>query len=319
MPIAFLGILLLSQADPEALTRKIVQSFDSPDKVDPSDEAIAKASPVFAPRYAALLLEIHRAVAQGGGFEAAYRSLSQFTTQNGPRGAIEHLRALTTSFKRAVYCKECKDGKVACDECKGKGKLDLKCGACAGEGRTRPPGAVGKTDLTVKCRACDGRGSLKDSGCPGCSKTGQKNCPACLGRPWHDRKCTLPECHNGRVRCSACNGKGKLNPKCAECDGKGRYRPAGAVGNSDLVVKCRTCDGKGVLSEELKCATCGTNGFITCKACGAEEKARFRVALSEILSTSPCSGCNGKAGPCAKCAGLGVRVQPAADPSKTLD
>lgn len=320
MALTLSALLSLVQADPDALTRKIVQGFEAPDKVDPADEAAAKASPAFGPRYAALLLEIHRSVAHGGGFEAASRSLGQFTTQNGPKGAVEHVKALAAAFKKAVYCKECKDGKISCPDCKGKGKLDLKCTKCGGEGRSKPPGAVGgKTDLTVKCRDCDGQGFFKGAGCPGCAKTGQKNCPACMGRPWHERKCSVPECRDGRIRCTACGGKGKTNPKCTDCDGKGRSRPAGAVGGTDLLVKCRTCDGKGHLAEDLKCTACGTNGFVPCKTCGADEKSKFQVPLSEIFSISPCPGCSGKAAGCARCAGIGVRVQPAGDPSKTLD
>jgi DnaJ-class molecular chaperone len=318
MRIALLVLVPLLQAGPDALTRKIVQAFGSPDSVDPADDAKAKGSPEFGPRYAALVLEIHRCVARGAGFESTYRSLVGFTTQNGPRGAADHVRTLAASFKKAVYCKECKDGKIVCEECKGKGKLNQKCSACGGEGRTRPPGAVGKTDITVKCRNCDGNGFFKDAGCPGCAKTGQKNCPACLGRPWHDRKCSVAECRDGRIRCAECGGKCKVHPKCGECDGKGRIRPAGAVGGTDLLVKCRACDGKGVVDQELKCPACGANGFVPCKACSADEKSRFKVPLSEIFSTSPCS-CSGKGTPCSSCVGLGLRVAPAIDPSKTLD
>jgi DnaJ-class molecular chaperone len=274
----------------------------------------------FGPRYAELLLEIHRCLAREGGYEPVYRALTQFTSQGGPRGAADHVRALATSFKKAVYCKECKDGKVACSDCKGKGRVDqLKCSVCNGAGRVRPPGAVGAVDLTMKCRNCDGHGTFRDAGCPACSRTGQKNCLACLGRPWHDRRCAVAECRDGRIRCADCGGKGSTHPKCPDCEGKGRFRPAGAIGNTDVSVKCRSCEGKGVVSDPVPCPSCASNGFAPCKACRSDDRPRFHVDRSEIFSSSPCPACSGKGAGCAKCAGLGLRVQPAADPSKTLD
>jgi len=313
MSLALAALCSLLQADPDALAQRIVAAFAEPDKTDPADEAAARLSPAFGPRYAELLLEIHRSVARDGGYEAVFRSLTQFSTAGGPKGAIDHVRALAMGFKKAVYCKECRDGKVACGDCKGKGRVDqLKCAVCSGVGRVRPSGAIGAADVSVKCRNCEGRGTFKDAGCPSCARSGLRNCPACLGRPWHDRKCSVAECQSGRIRCLECAGKGKVHPRCAECEGKGRFRASGAVGNAEVTVKCRGCEGKGASAEPVACAACGSDGFTPCKACRTQDRPQFRVTLAGILTATPC-------GRCAKCAGLGLRIQPAGDPSKTLD
>ena len=319
MSLAIAALCCLLQSDPDPLAQKLVASFAEPDKVDPAGELAARLSPSFGPRYAALLLEIQRSIARDGGYEAVFRSLTQFSCAGGPKGAVDHVRALAMSYKKAVYCRECKDGKVACGDCKGRGRVEaLKCSVCTGVGRVRPSGAIGATDVSVKCRNCEGRGAFKDAGCPSCARSGLRNCPACLGRPWHDRKCSIAECQNGRIRCAECAGKGKVHPRCTECEGKGRFRASGAVGNADVTVKCRSCEGKGTVSEAVPCAACGSNGFTACKACKSDEKPQFRASLTEILTVTPCAACAGK-GRCAKCAGLGVRVQPAGDPSKGLD
>src|SRR5437762_155561 len=194
MSLALAALCCLLQSDPDALSQKIVGSFAEPEKIDPADESAARLSGSFGPRYATLLLDVHRCVARDGGNEAVFRSLTQFSCAGGPKGAADHVRALATSFKKAVYCRECKDGKIACGDCKGKGHVDqLKCAVCSGAGRVRPQGATGATDLSVKCRNCEGRGVFKDAGCPSCSKSGLRNCAACMGRPWHDRKCSVAE------------------------------------------------------------------------------------------------------------------------------
>ena len=157
--LSIAAALLLAQSDPGALAAKIVRGFSEPERVSAADEAAARSSSAPGPRFAVLLLDLHRCVARGRGYEAVYRSLTQYS------GPAEVVRPIAAAFKKAVYCADCKDGRVPCAECKGKGKIDfLKCKVCAGEGRMRPTGAVGPTDVTVKCRNCDGQGGFKNVG-----------------------------------------------------------------------------------------------------------------------------------------------------------
>ena len=123
--------LLLLQSDPGALAGRIARGCSEPDKVDAADESAARSSSAFGPRFAVLLLDLHRAVERGRGCQKVYRSMIQFS--GGPPGTAELLRSLSCSFKKAAYCGDCKEGRVPCAECKGKGKVDwLKCKVCSG-------------------------------------------------------------------------------------------------------------------------------------------------------------------------------------------
>lgn len=302
------------QADPADLAGRIARGFAEPDRVAAADEAAARSSPAFGPRYAVLLLDLHRCVERGRGYEGVYRSLVQFNTSGGPAGAGDLVRSLSTVFKKAVYCGDCKDGRVECADCKGRTRLEFqKCRICAGEGRVRPSGAVGNSDVTVKCRNCEGHGGFKNVGCPGCSRTGKTPCPSCLGRPWHDRSCAVADCRAGRVKCDGCGGRGRVEIPCPDCSGKGRTRASGATPGADVTVKCRGCEGKGKLAEPAPCPGCDATGRIPCKACRSETPSgpQKKAALAEILALDPCGDCAGKGGRCAGCAGLGLRVRPA--------
>src|SRR5688572_5204073 len=200
--------LLVVQSDPGALAEKIARGFAQPDRVSPADESAARTSSASGPRFAVLLLDLHRSVERGRGYSSVYRSLLKF---DGPSGMADTVRSLAVRFKKAVYCGDCKDGRVPCGECKGKGKLEwLKCKICSGEGRYRPVSAVGATDLTVKCRNCDGHGGFRNVGCAACSKVGNTPCPTCLGRPWFDRECGASDCKASRVPCDTCRGRGRI-------------------------------------------------------------------------------------------------------------
>lgn len=313
--LSVVAAVLLLQSDPGALAGKIARGFSDPDKVDAADESAARSSPAFGPRFAVLLLDLHRAVERGRGTEKVYRSILQFS--GGPSGTAELLRALSCSLKKAAYCGDCKDGRVPCAECKGKGKLDwLKCKVCSGEGRYRPTSAVGATDLTVKCRNCDGHGGFRNVGCAACSKTATTPCPTCLGRPWFDRECPVADCKAARVKCDACKGRGRIEITCPTCEGRGRNRASGATPNADVTVKCRGCEGKGKLEEPAPCPSCDATGRVPCKTCRGEGSpaAQKRVAISSILTLAPCGDCGGQGGSCAACSGLGVKVRPAGAP-----
>lgn len=304
LPVAV--AFLLAQSDPGALAERIARGLSDPDRVSAADESAARTSSAFGPRFAVLLLDLHRCVDRGRGYPAVYRSLTRFSTDGAPAGMAEVVRGLAVRFKKAVYCGDCKDGRVPCAECKGKGRIEwLKCKVCTGEGRIRPSGAVGATDLSVKCRNCEGHGGFRNVGCAACSKTTTTPCGTCLGRPWFDRECPVGECRAGRVKCDSCRGRGRLDIPCPTCEGKGRNRASGATAASDASVKCRGCEGKGKLEEPAPCPSCDATGRVPCGSCKGDPPSgsQRRVALSSILTTSPCA-------PCAECAGLGIRVQP---------
>ena len=309
--LSLAAAVLLLQSDPGALASKIAAGFSHPDRVDAADESAARTSSSAGPRFAVLLLDLHRAVERGRCYEKVYRSMLKF---DGPTGMAETVRALSVALKKAVYCGDCKDGRVPCAECKGKGKIDwLKCKVCSGEGRYRPTNAVGPTDLTVKCRNCDGHGGFRNVGCAACSKTTTTPCPTCLGRPWFDRPCSAPDCRMGIVKCDACRGRGRIDITCPTCEGKGRTRASGATPNADVTQKCRGCEGKGKLEEPAPCQTCNATGKLSCKACKGDSPSAQdrRVTISSLLTLTPCGDCSGKGGSCGTCWGLGVKVKAA--------
>lgn len=320
--------LLLQAADSDyALQRQVAPNWSKPDKVDDATLEKADRSSNFGIRYAALLVRIHRSLATGTAYRSTFDRLVKFRTAGGPRGASAHVKALATSFKAAVYCSECKDGRVECPQCKGKRRVTLTCEKCKGKGRFKPPGAVAG-GVTQKCTVCRGGGKLVGAACPTCKKVGKAPCSRCLGRPWWDRKCLEKTCRSGNVPCPTCGGKAEIVPPCGECKGKGRVRSPGAA-NANVTHKCRACDGKGK-AEGQPCATCFGSPFgigrVPCKACRGEDSGKPKFQAAQIFETQPCGACKGKGWPdeakeeaCAACAGVGVLLKPASDPSKTLN
>lgn len=194
----------------------------------------------------------------------------------------------------------------------------MKCHACEGKGRVGAPGAVDKTQVTMKCRNCDGKSVFKDVRCPACSGTGIKDCPACLGSPWHDRACSVKECRNGRVPCSQCRGKGRVEVKCPSCQGRGRVGAPGAIDPSQVTQRCNDCDAKGVMKDRQPCPSCeGTSiglGLQNCSVCRGGGRKASVAEVPAVFETEPCKG-----GPCATCYGLGVKIRPAGNPAKLPD
>jgi DnaJ-class molecular chaperone len=220
---------------------------------------------------------IRKAVDRGGGYESAYKSLVSL----GAAG-------LAASFKAAVYCGACANGKVKCPDCEGRGRRDLPCARCGGAGRHAPEGGVvGDVEVSVKCRNCDGLKVFRNAGCPTCARSGQAACGACLGSPWRDRHCALKECRQGKVPCPECRGKGKVQPVCAVCSGERRTQAPGAANGASVSVKCRGCDGKGVASAEQPCTTCAGNpeglGKVRCAGRGFRPK---------VEACPPCADCS---------------------------
>ena len=305
----------------------VAANYSQPSKVEPDAEAVTRTAEAFAPRYAALLVEIHRTLERGAGYEAMFLAIAQFSPAGGPKGASEHLKALALSFKKAIYCTQCKNGRIVCSQCQGKKRVDVQCDKCGGSGRIRSTGATADSDATQRCNTCAAKGTIKGVACKGCAGTGEADCGSCQGRPWRDRKCSVKECRGGRIPCPRCRGKIVGTVKCSGCDGTGRLRAAGATADSDATFKCRDCEGRGMVLDRHPCADCadrgGGVGFVRCTSCGKEKGSSF--AASSILGNDPCSACGGTgwplpglAVPCGRCLGLGVFIKPATDPARTF-
>ena len=145
MFILFILSLLSDQGDggPKGTVEQlrhyeIVRHYNQPDKVDASSEASARASGNFGTRYAALMVQMHRTFARGRGFEGTYKSITQFASSGGPKGASDHLKALAQSFKLVAFCKDCTNGRTTCSNCNGKKKVDVKCSSCTSDRMSTP-------------------------------------------------------------------------------------------------------------------------------------------------------------------------------------
>ncbi|MBV8879934.1 MAG: hypothetical protein JO332_08230, partial [Planctomycetaceae bacterium] len=276
MTVILALLLALLQDDPQGspdqrLQWKLTRALEQAGSVDPSLIADASASPSFGTRYAALVLQIRESVGTGRRHECTYQKVLGASPAGGPRGAADHFRALAASYKAAVYCGDCKDGKVVCGQCQGKKRTEVKCPACDGKGRVGAPGAVDKTAVTMKCRNCDGKQVFRDVRCPGCAGTGAVDCASCSGSPWHDRACTVKECRAGRVPCATCKGKGRVEVTCPTCQGRGRVNAPGAVNPGEVTQRCNDCDSKGILKDKAPCPSCAGSasglGWAPCDVC----------------------------------------------------
>ncbi|MFC7165459.1 hypothetical protein [Halospeciosus flavus] len=113
----------------------------------------------------------------------------------------------------------------------------------------------------------------------------ERTCPECVG----DRTVDCPDCHEGEVDCSECNGRGVRDCECEDgrvdcegCDGDGRVEPnSGSVecdncgGDGDFT--CPSCDGTGRFQcpdcrgeGKQQCLTCAGENEIDCETCEAE-------------------------------------------------
>lgn len=153
-----------------------------------------------------------------------------------------------------------------------------------------------------KCSTCDGSGRLVASythtqtrTCPSCYGTGIAPCNDCGNYGYH--RCSQCDGLSGKVRCSACNGAGRLAHNlggeiiftecglcngsgyttCGNCGGKGRITCSSCWGEGHL--RCQTCNGTGgpdlqysEKTDQGECPTCGGTGKTreTCEECGGE-------------------------------------------------
>ncbi len=308
----------------DALTLYAIASkFERPDQVPAELENRTRASPLFGARYAGTIVLLNRAFAGGVSFKAVHDALSELS---GPGKATDHCKALAASLKAAVYCTNCKAGRLPCPTCQGTRRADQPCEDCNGEGRVKSPAVIsgGKMNLTMKCKRCQGAGIFKNSWCKACGQAGTVNCESCNGKPWHDG---CKDCKNGLNVCSTCQGKRTVFTPCAACGGEG-YVPSPAVvagGKMNLKMKCKTCTGeKGITSS---CKACGGSGVVRCSTCGGKDRgAAASASISSVYTAEKCDACDGKgwplpnvAVPCEKCQGLGVRLKPASDATKMLE
>jgi DnaJ-class molecular chaperone len=278
-------------------------------------ESKARSSSAVAPRYAMALFDLARVFNANQGFENVYKSLLGMGGPTSPQRTADHFKALADSFKAAVYCKVCKDGKMTCEQCQGKKRVDLTCPVCHGLTWAQKGGAAGST--LIKCTRCLGQGIFKNAGCPGCQQTGIINCPVCVGKPWRDgfkgcKDCTI---------CTTCKGRKQTEKDCGTCNGKGRVAPFTAG------IPTATCDAcKGFAIIKANCAACKESGLAPCKNCGdGVRDGKFRTKPEDVYTPQPCASCGGKgfplpnlAVPCERCMGLSFVVLPSADPLKTL-
>jgi pSer/pThr/pTyr-binding forkhead associated (FHA) protein len=304
----------------------------------PARAGAAKADPrprtPFEQRYAALLASIERTLARGSGYEQMYKEILECSTAGAPKGAAEHLKALAASLKDAIACRECAGGKVSCEKCGGKGRIDLDCTVCQGQGRVRASGAVGNADVTVRCRNCEGKKVFKGVTCLACARSGKTTCAACRGKVWPGDGCPRPECNAGRTPCPTCDGKAFVVEKCPFCV-NGRRTAPGAVNGADVTMKCRNCeiDGQtGTGNFKVECKTCRKTGKVTCNHCGGAfssskppadggnkmvETGVKATPAAKIFTREKCRACTGAG--CDRCLGLGSRIRPVSDPERVLD
>ncbi|HVR84101.1 MAG TPA: hypothetical protein VMU54_07305 [Planctomycetota bacterium] len=278
-------------------------------------EARARSATGLGPRYAIALFDMNKVFNANQGYENAYKSLLALAGPTSPPRVAEHFKALAESFRNAVYCKVCKDGKMTCDMCQGKKKFDQPCPQCHTLGWAQKGGAAGST--LIRCWRCAGQGTFKMAGCPGCGQTGMVNCPVCAGKPWRDGFQGCKEC----TVCTVCHGRKQTEHECATCKGKGRVAPFTA---GIPTATCDACKGFAIIKEN--CKACKESGLAPCKNCGdGVRDGKFRAKAEDVYGAQPCTACGGKgfplpnlAVPCPRCSGLSFIALPAIDPLKTL-
>lgn len=191
------------------------------------------------------------------------------------------------------------------------------------------PGAANGALVSQRCPTCEGKKVFKQVGCATCSRSGTIGCSSCGANPWRENSCTNPNCRGGWVRCQTCRGGGRVDAPCPDCNGTGRVMASGAANGAIVTQKCRSCqEDHGVFKRVAKCPSCAGLGLVKCGTCQGKtgEQKTAVAALSDIFTTEACTECGGSgwpsprmAVPCPRCLGLGIRVKPVIDPSKTLD
>jgi len=121
---------------------------------------------------------------------------------NGKGEIVTRIRAYD-NWGNVIWVK----ARTTCTQCGGRGRVEVVCRVCDGDGKIVCPRCRGSGKGTVRCRSCAGRGYIvvpTTVPCPRCHGTGwlQKKCEACAGR--------------GSRTCPDCGGKGYTGNPCPD-------------------------------------------------------------------------------------------------------
>ncbi len=120
------------------------------------------------------------------------------------------------------------------------------------------------------------------------------------------------------VNCSACKGKKKLTLECTACGGSGKVQLI-----RQGVVSCRGCKGKGRFVN-VDCPKCKASGKAECRAryCTRAVPAPTFESFAGAFRCPVCRGMGSfmrhVACVCPECEGIGMLLQPKADPDKMI-
>jgi hypothetical protein len=126
-------------------------------------------------------------------------------------------------------------------------------------------------------------------------------------------------CKGKRIAgCSACNGKGVLEIVCQYCEGAGQFEET-QPGGGTIYRACPACLNKNARRTDT-CKYCSGKRTVPCERC------KFLIPKYEdLVAEKKCARCDGKgllftraAYPCFACRGLGLILEPAADPEATV-
>lgn len=156
-------------------------------------------------------------------------------------------------YKVCNFCNG--DGKQSCSACSGKGKFTcqycsngkVNCNTCYGKGTVQCNKCYGNGTVTT-CQKCNGAGTIQTnvyigvvtSTCSDCNGTGRGNfiCNQC------NRK--------GTIVCNTCSGTGKIS--CSYCSGWGYKNCKACEGTGKTTANCSSCGGTGKSSEVIMIA-----------------------------------------------------------------
>jgi hypothetical protein len=119
------------------------------------------------------------------------------------------------------------------------------------------------------------------------------------------------------VNCSACKGEKKVNLECTKCGGSGK------INSFNGVKSCPGCQGKGRYNN-VDCPKCKATGKTECKARGCAREVP-KPTFESFAEAYKCRVCQGRGSVmrhvaylCEDCNGIGLILQPKADPTKLL-
>lgn len=148
-----------------------------------------------------------------------------------------------------------------------------------------------------------------------------------IERPWVDHLAALAKSVNlvavcskcageGRLRCTNCHGRKEIKFVCKYCNGTGKRKQKDGF----ELDNCTPCKSSG-FEKTIRCEKC-KDGFNDCPQC---KEPRTAPALEDICEFFDCPDCEGRGSAfrgvrwtCRTCRGVGLRIVPKADPSKTL-